>query len=189
MEELRELKLKMRSVISQSRQAVPKSMKRMNKKRPKEMSSKQRERPEVANKIVRRDPRFDEACGSFDEKIFDGDYYFLNDVRKREVQVLQNRLKKEKDPKEKAVIEGLMKRLKDQERELVKRKEDRELEDKVRKQALEATGKPFINKSQVKAAKLVDQFKTLKKAGKLDKYLEKKRKKNTSIERKKTPFS
>ncbi|RZF46837.1 hypothetical protein LSTR_LSTR008069 [Laodelphax striatellus] len=77
---------------------------RANKNRPREMSSKippPRLIPgvkaaaignEKKNKIVARDPRFEDACGVYDEKKFKTNYKFLDKIRRKERKMLQKEL-------------------------------------------------------------------------------------------------
>ena len=187
-EELARLKHQLRSVVAQSRDLIPQVCKRKNRNHPREVSSKFRERPQ-RTKIVRRDPRFEEECGSFNEKQFQEDYKFLEDLREQEMKALKKKLKKEDDPKEKLKLFKVKASLENQEREAVNRKKEKEIIDKLKKEAEEKTGKPWIKQSDIKAAKYVEKFQALKKSGKLQKYLERKRKKNVVRDRNKTPFS
>lgn len=109
----------------------PRTFKRANKNRPREMSSK---RPVKIEKTVipvktntPRDPRFDPLCGTFDNKTFRENYGFLKDVKKKEIKELENEYKKVDDEARKRKIKFLLERMKNQVREQEKlEKQDRE---------------------------------------------------------------
>lgn len=82
-------------------------VKRANKNRPREISSKLPFKKTRMNqliegkKIVPRDPRFDPLCGSFDNKIFKSNYKFLHEVRLKEKKQLEKQLQSCNDMEEK----------------------------------------------------------------------------------------
>ncbi|KAG8187274.1 hypothetical protein JTE90_019163 [Oedothorax gibbosus] len=160
---------------------------RENKNRPRAISSKRpvpvfREVFQV-KKQHHRDPRFDDLSGTFDEESFEEDYSFIKDIKKREKQELLKELKFVGDNfKRKEEILYLLQRMKNQEhakKALEKRKAE---ENKRREDVMEAAKsgiKPYYpKKSVIKKQELIEDFKALKNSGKLEKYLEKKRKKN-----------
>jgi ribosomal RNA-processing protein 36 len=164
--------------------------KRANKNRPREMSAK---RPvhEVRDvfsvkktETSFRDPRFEASSGEFKPGIFNKNYAFLNEVKTKEKKTLKKTLKKTSDPEKKTELKFLVKRMENQERSSQQRTESQDMVKRLKKQRMEETGKPFINKSEIKKIELVEKFKKLQKSGKLEKYMEKKRKKNASKERK-----
>lgn len=195
MEELRQLKQKLRGVISHevtenlatNPRMASQIFKRENKNRPRETSSKVRERRQ-GPKIVRRDPRFEEASGTFNEREFRKAYKFLDDVREKEKKIITKKMKKEKDPEKKEILQKIKQRLENQEREKRKKEQEDEMIHNLQQKAMEETGRSYLRKSEIKSARLVQKFQSLKKSGKLQKYLEKKRKKNVMKERKKGPF-
>ncbi|VDD90015.1 unnamed protein product [Enterobius vermicularis] len=72
----------------------PRTFKRDNPKRPREISSKKRVPKfrnilgnEKINKNIKYDPRFDERCGAFDEFLYRANYSFLDDIRREEKKV------------------------------------------------------------------------------------------------------
>lgn len=109
-------------VDTSSRSRRPKiktDLKRLNKNRPREMSSKScvpflgNGRKETENEI--RDPRFE--GGEYDAKKFKEDYSFLNEIRETEVKDLKVKLKETFDPEEKKTIKLLIQRLENKIRE------------------------------------------------------------------------
>nr|CAG4646598.1 EOG090X0E8U [Macrothrix elegans] len=145
---------------------------------------------EVA-KVVRRDPRFDSLCGEFIEKKFHRHYEFVNEMKEDEIKKLNEELKEETDPKKIKKIKYVIQRLKNQ---LVAEKKRKIAEDKSQKEkqevidALKQGRKPFFQKkSDKKKEELKKKFDTLKKEGRLDQYMAKKRKHNTQKDRKYIP--
>ncbi|XP_071079437.1 ribosomal RNA processing protein 36 homolog [Haliotis cracherodii] len=171
------------------------SFTRENKNRPMEASSKKpvsiyREVIPV-KKRVSRDPRFDDMSGNYNEAIFKSSYAFLDDVKKREKEKLAKQLKKTKNDQKKKELQYLINRM-DQQASADKQKQTRkELEKDWKKKELgrvvEGKNPYFLKKGDLRKLELAERFKELKKTGKLDKYMGKKRKKNASKEKKKLP--
>lgn len=172
-----------------------KSLKRENKNRPREMSSKKpvpRLRQVIpVKKRMTRDPRFDELSGTFNQEMFDKAYSFLGDIKANEKKQLQKELQKTKQPERKQQLESLLKRMDQQEATKKSADQKREADRKRKKAELELVkeGKrPFyLKKSDKKKLELAEKFKKLKSSGKLEQYLKKRGKKNTSKERRKMP--
>ena len=116
---------------------------------------------------------------------FEQEYSFLDKIHEKEKKVLDRQIRREKDEEKRQELLKLQQRLKNQDRAKVEKAEEKKIKESLVKEQLEKTGIPHVNKSKIKAATLVQKFKQLKKSGKLDKYLEKKRKKNASKERRK----
>ncbi|GIY10262.1 ribosomal RNA processing protein 36-like protein [Caerostris darwini] len=135
------------------------------------------------------DPRFDESAGSFDNNEFEENYSFIRDIKKREKQELEKELKHLEDnaPRKKEIL-YLLKRMKNQ--ETTKKLLDKQKQERLQKQneimeAAKEGKKPYIpKKSDMKMQRLVESYQTLKKSGKLEKYLEKKRRKQFSKDKK-----
>lgn len=121
-EELQNLKQKIgikvynEAIFGVSHKPKPKTdFKRVNKNRPREMSSKRR--INIKNKITQvkeqsnRDPRFDPLCGTFNETAFKDNYKFLYDIKKKEHKQLENELENTEDIDERKRIKFLMQRL------------------------------------------------------------------------------
>lgn len=103
-----------------------------------------------------RDPRFDPKCsGSDDRRHFERNYAFVNDLRKKELLELKKAFKNELDPSKKSEIQAAIDRI---------------------SHAIDVKIKPK-KREKSKKIELVEQYKNLKKSGKLSKYLERKRKK------------
>ncbi|XP_054710126.1 ribosomal RNA processing protein 36 homolog [Uloborus diversus] len=166
---------------------------RLNKNRPREMSSKNpvpviRDVFQVKRKHS-RDPRFDDLSGVFSKEQFEEDYSFINDIKYQEKKALEKELQRVgDDEKQKQQILYLLQRIKNQEKSK-KMEEKKQAEEQIFKEemmnTLKSGRKPYIpKKSEIKKKKLVESFEALKKSGKLEKYLEKKRKKMFSKDKK-----
>ncbi|KAL5283746.1 RRP36 family protein [Megaselia abdita] len=179
---------------SKRRPKVKTDLKRLNKNRPREMSSKScvpflghTERKQVEKTIC--DPRFEGEAGEYDAKKFKEDYSFLNEIRETEAKDLKAKLRETVDPEEKKTIKLLIQRLENKIREEKKwrLKEDAKKEEAKAVREARESGKThiYMSKKEKKTKELVKKFEDLKKSGGLDKHLEKKRKKHTAKDRKK----
>ncbi|KAK8778160.1 hypothetical protein V5799_020499 [Amblyomma americanum] len=97
----------------------------------------------------------------------------------------------EKDPQRRMTLQKLLKKMENQEAtEKMKRVKANLDEQYSQFLASHRERKPiYLNKTTKRKIELAERFKQLKKAGKLEKYLEKKRKKNVQKERKRLPSS
>lgn len=194
-EDLQKLKEKLGSKVYDeamfgTKKTVVKEFKRANKNRPREVSSKRPEPAKVkkGNKWEARDPRFDSLCGEFDDKRFRKSYSFLEEIRQKEKKQLIRQLKAEEDVEKRKRIKAVLQRMKNKEKDEMKKskKEEQaaiEREEKIK--LLQEGKKPhFRTKLESKVANLVEQYSELKKKGKLQKHIEKQRKKQTQKERK-----
>lgn len=177
-----------KSVSSDSRTTY----KRDNKNRPREMSSKRpiplipaRPKKKAATETTARDPRFDPKCGDFDRDEFKERFSFVNEIKLKEVSQLKDEMLKCKDSDERSQMRLLAQRLENQAREEQNRREaDR---DRKRIQDSRTGGQPVIfeSKKKRKIENLVQKFRELKESGKLQKHIEKRRKKQAAKDRKK----
>ncbi|KAI9473934.1 MAG: hypothetical protein EXX96DRAFT_579922 [Benjaminiella poitrasii] len=58
--------------------------------------------------VKRRDPRFDKLSGHFNQDLFEKSYGFINEYKKSEMEMLKERIKKEKDPDTQEKLQGLL---------------------------------------------------------------------------------
>ena len=156
------------------------------------MSSKKKvsliRRGESSSQPVTRDPRFDGLSGEFDETTFQSSYGFLSDLRAEEKETLQKDLKGCKTEGERNKLVKVINRLNTTE-QTQKLKEERQLlKAESRKKALAGVkdGKNpyFEKKGELRKKELTRKFSELKKEGKVDKYMAKRRKKNIQKDRK-----
>ncbi|CAG8512064.1 23121_t:CDS:2 [Dentiscutata erythropus] len=88
------------------------------KHRPMEISSKKpvgrfRQIIEIPSHIKkRRDPRFDDLSGKFNEDLFEKSYSFLNEYKRSEIEEVKKSISKERDPEEKQKLQQLLNKLK-----------------------------------------------------------------------------
>ncbi|EFA76171.1 hypothetical protein PPL_10388 [Heterostelium album PN500] len=135
-------------------------------------------------KMVARDPRFDSLAGKFDEKLYREKYGFLDDIVKKDINKLSERLKETTDFDLQARItrEIQSKRSKLATQDLQDKR--RKLKEEWQKQEVENVRqgkKPFyLKQSALKDLEIKDKFKQLKEKKQLDKYMEKRRKKVSS---------
>ncbi|RKP26693.1 hypothetical protein SYNPS1DRAFT_21596 [Syncephalis pseudoplumigaleata] len=142
-----------------------------------------------------RDPRFDRLSGHFNEDLFQKAYGFIDDYRQSELQQMKQELKKTKQPEKAAKLQHEIKRLESKEATRQETKRMQELKRRLRKEEAEKVKqgkKPyFIKRSEFKRIALVDKYEQLAKheggTAKLDRILEKRRKRNAAKERKGMP--
>lgn len=172
-----------------------KCKRRLNKNRPMEVSAK---RPVpflrqivAVKKSTLRDPRFDDLSGEYKSEIFEKTYSFINDIKNREKEVVKKKLKKTKSEKKKEKLQFLVKRMENQERARLSREQqrDRELQFKraQRERANQGQAPLFLKNSEKKKLQLLEKYEGLKKSGKLDQFMTKKRKRNAVKDRRKLP--
>lgn len=170
---------------------------RANKNRPMEVSSKKpvsrlREVIQVPKKVT-RDPRFESLCGTLDEERFRKRYDFLFEKElPTEKEDLKNLLKESKDPN---VVGELKKRISWIDKQLKsgssKRSEAEILEKhkkKERNAAKEGKQPYYLKKSEIKKQRLIEKYNELKASGKLEAFIEKRRRKNASKDHRFMPY-
>ncbi|XP_037821993.1 ribosomal RNA processing protein 36 homolog [Lucilia sericata] len=177
-----------------------KDFKRLNKNRPREQSAKRQvpflgvemrtKRKKEEDSI--RDPRFDERAGEYDVKKFKENYQFVSEIREKEVHHLKRQLKRIEDNEEKEDIKKTMQRLinKNVEDKKWHKKQQllKEEQNEIQKAIAEGKQPHYLTKKERRAKELVSQFEELKQKGKLNKHLEKRRKKNVAKDRKRIGF-
>ncbi|XP_060796604.1 ribosomal RNA processing protein 36 homolog [Neoarius graeffei] len=169
--------------------------KRKSSDRPQEISAKKpvsflRKLGSTKEPIL-RDPRFDDLSGEFKPEVFSQTYRFINNIRQREAKMVKKRLKKVKSDAKKEELKSFLKRLENQKRNHQRQEQQREkeLHYKRKQRALVGDGhQPFyLKKSDKKKLQLAEKYNELKKSGKLENFLSKKRKRNAVKDRRKLP--
>ncbi|KAF8062657.1 ribosomal RNA processing protein 36 [Scenedesmus sp. PABB004] len=167
------------------------SFHRESKNRPQELSSKRpvsrfREVIQVA-KHPAKDPRFDATIGGapFDRARFAARYGFLYDeVLPAERAAVKDALKKEKREGKRRELAAQLTRLQQQLADERARRKSEALgkEWKAQEKAAVAGGKApfFLGRGAQRTRQLVSRYEELKSAGQLDKFMEKRRKKNAA---------
>lgn len=171
-------------------------MKRENKHKPMEISSKRavgRFRNVVELQAEkRRDPRFDKLSGQLNQDLFEKSYNFLNDYKKSEMEMLKERIKKEQDPEAQEHLKSLLLKMVSTEKQDQERKRKQQLlRDRKKKEAeLVKQGKTpyYLKNSEKRKLDLMDRYEKLG-AKSVDRILEKRRKRNTTKDRKHLPFN
>ncbi|PSR91520.1 Ribosomal RNA processing protein [Actinidia chinensis var. chinensis] len=169
---------------------------RANKNRPMEASAKKpvgrfREVIQVPKKVV-RDPRFESLCGNFDVEGFKKRYSFIYENElPAEREELKRLMKKSNDP---AVIEESKNRISliDKQLKSASKHSDRDILAKHKRKEREAAKqgkKPFyLKKSEIQKQRLVEKYEELKASGKLESFLEKRRRKNAAKDHRYMPY-
>nr|XP_056709042.1 ribosomal RNA processing protein 36 homolog [Euleptes europaea] len=173
----------------------PKERQSSNKHRPLEISAKKpvpflRQVVPVKKKVP-RDPRFDDLSGEYNPEVFEKTYAFLNDLKKKEKEVVQKQLKKCRNVEQQNKLQQLLKRMTQQEDAQKKRQKEREkdlvLKEEQRELAKQGKKPFYLKKSDKQKLELAEKYKELKKNGKLESFLSKKRKRNAAKDRRKLP--
>ncbi|KAI9146151.1 hypothetical protein BKA69DRAFT_1121302 [Paraphysoderma sedebokerense] len=172
-----------------------KKPRRENKNQPMEMSAKRpvsRFRKVVETAVPkRRDPRFDNLCGKFNEDLFQKSFSFLDDFKRNEMKMIKEKLKQEKNIEEKNKLEMLVQRMQSQEATRKEKERERNIKREWKKKEMDAVkqGKVpyFLKKAEVKKLTLISKFKDAPEKS-IDKLLEKRRKKNASKEKRYLPY-
>ncbi|KDP25506.1 hypothetical protein JCGZ_20662 [Jatropha curcas] len=185
------------SVTVYSKPKQDKKSGRANKNRPVEASCKKpvsrfREVVQAPKKVI-RDPRFESLSGNLDVEGFRKRYNFLfEDNLPAEKEELKKQLNKSNDPR---VIDQLKNRISWIDKQLKfesKKQTDASILAEHKKKEREAAkqGKqPFyLKKSEIRNQRLIKEFNKLKGSGKLESFIEKKRRKNASKDHRFMPY-
>lgn len=181
--------------VGHSEKKTQKRKKSAEKWEPVEMSSKVKTKkfacksPQISTKI--RDPRFDDLSGEYNEKEFEKGYAFLKEI---EAEDERNLKKFVKVSEQEEMVEDAKRKLKNIKRLSREKTNGRKIDEKMRTlkkaelAAVKEGKKPFfLKKSERKKLALAEKFKELKQSGKLEKYMEKKRKRNAAKLKKALP--
>ena len=168
---------------------------RTNKHAPAELSSKKavsrkREVVPIAKRVY-RDPRFDSVAGPVDEVKFRKAYSFLDDYREDEMKELKAAIKTAKDEDAKEKLKRTLMAMESRKKAQIRKDKERQVLEKHRKEEKELVKqgkKPYyLKKPELKKRLLLDQYGELK-GKKLDKVIERRRKKLEGKEKKKLPY-
>lgn len=171
--------------------------------RPREMSSK---RPvsafrniygghEQEKKKKKWDPRFDARAGDFKEVCFENNYQFLDEIRTGEMQDLRNEYntaRAEGDEKKAERLKNTLHKMETREKTRAEKRRHaetrKELHDDNIERMLRGEAPIFRTKAQVRRIDAEKKYEELKKDNKLDKYLQRKAKKESAKQKKARPF-
>jgi ribosomal RNA-processing protein 36 len=169
---------------------------RSSKHAPTEISSKKavsrkREVVPVA-KREHRDPRFEPVVGNVDESKIRKAYAFLDEYRDNEMKELKSAINTTKDEDAREKLKRALASMESRKKAQMRKDKEKEILDHHRKEEKELVKqgkKPFyLKKSEQKKRVLLDQYGNLK-GKKLDRVIERRRKKVEGKEKKKMPFS
>ncbi|ULT87276.1 hypothetical protein L3Y34_006810 [Caenorhabditis briggsae] len=181
---------------------VEKSAEKGGQHRPKEISSK---RPvsafrniygdhEKGTKKRKWDPRFDSRAGDFKEVCFENNYQFLDEIRTGEMQDLRNEYstaRAEGDEHKAARLKNTLQKMETREKTRAEKRRQaetrKELHDDNIERMLRGEAPIFRTKAQVRRIDAEKKYEELKKGNKLDKYLQKKAKKESAKQKKARP--
>ncbi|KAK7821353.1 ribosomal rna processing protein 36 like protein [Quercus suber] len=179
---------------------------RANKNRPMEASCKKpvgrlREVVQIPKKVV-RDPRFESLCGTFDDKQFRSKYNFLfKKYLPDEIREEEKKLSKSKDPLAANRFEhsitwmrGNLPAEREKLRKQLAKSNDPEIVGELKKHIswiyVERNYVVVLRYFQgaIRKQKLIGKFEDLKASGKLDSFIEKRRKKNAAKDHRYMPY-
>ncbi|XP_058106551.1 uncharacterized protein LOC131249812 [Magnolia sinica] len=143
--------------------------------------------------LVTRDPRFESLCGTLDTDGFRKRYNFLFEVElPAEREVIQKSMKKSNDPKVIGELKNHVAWIDKQQRSGSAKSADAKIlaEHKKKEREVAKQGKqPFyLKKSQVQEWKLIDKYNHLKATGKLEDFIEKRRRRNAAKDHRHMPY-
>ena len=173
------------------------SFRRDNKHRPVEMSSKKRvsvlrdatlgmgDGSGLLKKRRVRDPRFDSIAGAYSEKAFKKRYSFIFDEKlPEERRELKESLTKIKSDQKREKLQRKLQKITQQIKTEENRRKQEARREKVLRQHKEATqgqkNKFHLKKSDLKKQELILKYQELKETGGLERYMEKRRKRNAA---------
>ncbi|XP_005106823.2 ribosomal RNA processing protein 36 homolog [Aplysia californica] len=186
---------KLKHGLALGKQSGDQVFKRENKNRPTEVSARRAVPQKVSapKEKTKRDPRFDDLSGEYNEKIFKNTYGFIADVKSKEKLKLKRIIKKTKDKDKKSEMKQLLNRMEQQELAEKKKARREELEKewkKKEKERVKEGKKPyFMKKAEKRALEEEEYKKELEKSGKMQKYLTRKTKKIAMKEKKKQSWT
>ncbi|KAL1546972.1 ribosomal RNA processing protein 36 [Salvia divinorum] len=170
---------------------------RANKNRPMEISSKKpvsRFREVIqAPKMVIRDPRFESLCGNLDVDGHKKRYNFIYDkTLPAEKEELKKQMKKIKDPEAAGDLKEQLTRIDKELKSVAAKRTEKDILAEHKKKERDAAKKGkqpyYLKKSELQKQKLAEKFKELKESGKLESFIEKKRRRNAAKDHRYMPY-
>lgn len=173
--------------------------KRGKKSRPREISSRKpvavgRERclgleSSTKNRSVKRfDPRFEEHCGDLREEHVERNYAFVEGLREKRRGQLQKAVKKKNDDVDAVMELEKMKQDDVRRKNVLRRREILQRFKKDEKEAVKRGKQPyFLKEKDIRKLESKARYEELKKVGGVKKYIEKRRRKQASKDRKLLP--
>ncbi|KAJ3305949.1 rRNA biogenesis protein rrp36 [Kappamyces sp. JEL0829] len=179
------------------KRASRKPAKRANKNMPMEMSSK---RPVTRNrnvteglstKLKHRDPRFEPLAGKLNPELYKTSYGFIREYQDSEVSLLKKDIASEKDRDRKQQLQltlnSLVSRINARQQKESVQEKKREWKKKEASLVKEGKKPFFLKTAEMKKQMLHEKYKSLGKGVSMEKFLEKRRKRNSQKEHVKMP--
>ncbi|KAG6434787.1 hypothetical protein SASPL_106430 [Salvia splendens] len=170
---------------------------RANKNRPMEISSKKpvsrfREVIQAPKKVI-RDPRFESLCGNLDVNGHKKRYNFIyENTLPAEKEELKKQMKKTKDPKAVGELKDQLTRIDKELKSVAVKRTEKDILAEHKKKERDAAKKGkqpyYLKKSEIQKQKLAEKFKELKESGKLESFIEKKRRRNAAKDHRFMPY-
>lgn len=136
-----------------------------------------------------RDPRFDPMCGKLNRGHWETAYSFIDDYKEKEISQMRKQLRSARNESE---VQDLRTKLSQEIGSVEQRKRwktRRNIKSKHRREQRNAVAQGknpyYLKKSEIRKRELKTRFDELKQSGKLNKYVEKRRRKNAARDRRK----
>merc|ERR1711944_159703 len=167
------------SIDNKKSNPIQQDIKRKNKNRPREISSKhtvKRFRDVVGLptevKCEKRDPRFDNMCGEFDEKIQRDAYNFIDDIKMKELSTLKGEINHETDPSRTKQLKYLIQRIEHQSREKSKVEKEKEIVRGKKRHNRDCINRgetaKLVTKQEEKNMDMIEKYEKLKRTNRLE---------------------
>lgn len=173
--------------LSGRRDSVARKVKpQKDKDRPTEMPLMRKAAPlmksvhprQKVKKMMIRDPRFDDLSGALNMTTWSKKYDFLKATRKKEKEILKEKLNKEQDTEKQQQLKSVIQRMENQEREQSRRQKEAEIKKMERQQQIEMLRKglkpKYMSAKERKMQSKTAHFEKLKEKDRVDKYMERK---------------
>ncbi|KAJ1982800.1 rRNA biogenesis protein rrp36 [Dimargaris xerosporica] len=185
-----------RALTRQNAPAPPPTKAKKSSEKPTVMSSKRpvsRFRQVIATQAKRtRDPRFDEQCGHLNEGLFKQAYKFLDEYQQQEEAELRAELKATKDLDRREQIKrtlSVMASQRNAEEQKAKRKQIIREHRKSEMVQIEKGKQPYyLKKADIKQIELADKFNGIQDPRRLEKVMERRRKRNAAKDHRSLPY-
>ena len=148
--------------------------------------------PVTRHEIRRRDPRFDDACGRYNQDLFKKSYFWIDEKYAEEKSGLKRQISKSKDPMEKEILQRHLTSLESREEKIKEKEAERSLFKEIKKseEALIEKGKKpfFLKRTDKKKLLLIQKYKkALADGANIDEILEKRKRHTASHQHKHLP--
>ncbi len=140
-----------------------------------------------------RDPRFDGMAGTLNDKAFRHSFSFIGEMKEKELEVLRKDHRRTTDEDKKRELQAVITQYQQEAKQNAKASRMSQQMSAWKKSEREriTQGKQpyFLKQSTVKQLAMVDEFEELKKKGKLESYMAKRRKQNAAKDHRYVPYA